>query len=182
MLLYIFVGSLLPYIETLDSWLFQGTLDDPFDEVNPFQFFCSGVYCWSFEVRNSDCLFFFYLMISFHIYNTCTFLPYWGTARSLAFSVIFHFLNLLLKSLYLDIHDPLLKLLDILWSIADINMPCLCAWVMSLFAFIVCYGTWNLIVVSLFFLCDLNSMLYINSEACLVVDRVLLIVHPSLWI
>ncbi|XP_057793922.1 uncharacterized protein LOC131010425 [Salvia miltiorrhiza] len=33
MLLYIFVGSLLPYIETLDSWLFQGTLDDPFDEI-----------------------------------------------------------------------------------------------------------------------------------------------------
>ncbi|XP_042046707.1 gamma-tubulin complex component 5-like isoform X1 [Salvia splendens] len=33
MLLYIFVGSLLPYIETLDSWLFQGTLDDPFDEM-----------------------------------------------------------------------------------------------------------------------------------------------------
>ncbi|XP_042004267.1 gamma-tubulin complex component 5-like isoform X2 [Salvia splendens] len=33
MLLYIFVGSLLPYIETLDFWLFQGTLDDPFDEM-----------------------------------------------------------------------------------------------------------------------------------------------------
>ncbi|KAL9172443.1 hypothetical protein ABFS82_03G047400 [Erythranthe guttata] len=33
MLLYIFVGSLLPYIETLDSWLFQGTLDDPFEEM-----------------------------------------------------------------------------------------------------------------------------------------------------
>ncbi|KAL3617819.1 hypothetical protein CASFOL_038140 [Castilleja foliolosa] len=33
MLLYIFVGSLLPYIESLDSWLFQGTLDDPFDEM-----------------------------------------------------------------------------------------------------------------------------------------------------
>lgn len=39
MLLYILVGSLLPYIETLDSWLFQGTLDDPFDEVFPFLFF-----------------------------------------------------------------------------------------------------------------------------------------------
>ncbi|KAK6160746.1 hypothetical protein DH2020_004127 [Rehmannia glutinosa] len=33
MLLYILVGSLLPYIESLDSWLFQGTLDDPFDEM-----------------------------------------------------------------------------------------------------------------------------------------------------
>lgn len=33
MLLYILVASLLPYIESLDSWLFQGTLDDPFDEM-----------------------------------------------------------------------------------------------------------------------------------------------------
>ncbi|KAG8377652.1 hypothetical protein BUALT_Bualt08G0055200 [Buddleja alternifolia] len=33
MLLYILVGSLLPYIECLDSWLFQGTLDDPFEEM-----------------------------------------------------------------------------------------------------------------------------------------------------
>lgn len=33
MLLYILVGSLLPYIEGLDSWLFEGTLDDPFEEV-----------------------------------------------------------------------------------------------------------------------------------------------------
>ncbi|CAA0806250.1 Spc97 / Spc98 family of spindle pole body (SBP) component [Striga hermonthica] len=33
MLFYIFVGSLLPYIESLDSWLFQGTLDDPFEEM-----------------------------------------------------------------------------------------------------------------------------------------------------
>lgn len=33
MLLHIFVGSLLPYIEGLDSWLFEGTLDDPFEEV-----------------------------------------------------------------------------------------------------------------------------------------------------
>lgn len=33
MLLYILVGSLLPYIEGLDSWLFEGTLDDPFKEV-----------------------------------------------------------------------------------------------------------------------------------------------------
>ncbi|KAL6995576.1 hypothetical protein U1Q18_005711 [Sarracenia purpurea var. burkii] len=33
MVLYIFVGSLLPYIEGLDSWLFEGTLDDPFEEM-----------------------------------------------------------------------------------------------------------------------------------------------------
>ncbi|KAL8477554.1 hypothetical protein ACS0TY_029737 [Phlomoides rotata] len=33
MLLYLLVGSFLPYIEILDSWLFQGTLDDPFDEM-----------------------------------------------------------------------------------------------------------------------------------------------------
>jgi gamma-tubulin complex component 5 len=28
-----YVGSLLPYIEGLDSWLFDGILDDPSDEV-----------------------------------------------------------------------------------------------------------------------------------------------------
>jgi len=28
-----YVGSLLPYIESLDSWLFEGILDDPFGEV-----------------------------------------------------------------------------------------------------------------------------------------------------
>ncbi|XP_059432083.1 uncharacterized protein LOC132165504 isoform X2 [Corylus avellana] len=33
MLLHIFVGSLLPYIAGLDSWLFEGTLDDPFEEM-----------------------------------------------------------------------------------------------------------------------------------------------------
>lgn len=33
MLLYIFTGTLFPYIEGLDSWLFEGTLDDPYDEV-----------------------------------------------------------------------------------------------------------------------------------------------------
>ncbi|KAL2512973.1 Spc97/Spc98 family of spindle pole body (SBP) component [Abeliophyllum distichum] len=33
MLLYILMGSLLPYIEGLDSWLFEGTLDDPFEEM-----------------------------------------------------------------------------------------------------------------------------------------------------
>lgn len=33
MLLQIFAGTLLPYIEGLDSWLFEGTLDDPFGEV-----------------------------------------------------------------------------------------------------------------------------------------------------
>ncbi|KAJ4909028.1 Spc97 / Spc98 family of spindle pole body (SBP) component [Raphanus sativus] len=33
MLLQIFAGTLLPYIEALDSWLFDGTLDDPFGEL-----------------------------------------------------------------------------------------------------------------------------------------------------
>ncbi|KAL6493214.1 hypothetical protein OROGR_032973 [Orobanche gracilis] len=33
MVLYILVGSFLPYIEILDSWIFHGTLDDPFDEM-----------------------------------------------------------------------------------------------------------------------------------------------------
>ncbi|CAH2067989.1 unnamed protein product [Thlaspi arvense] len=33
MLLQIFAGSLLPYVEGLDSWLFEGTLDDPFGEL-----------------------------------------------------------------------------------------------------------------------------------------------------
>ncbi|KAL9446124.1 hypothetical protein AB3S75_013906 [Citrus x aurantiifolia] len=33
MLLHIFVGSLLPYIEGLDSWLFEGMLDDPYEEM-----------------------------------------------------------------------------------------------------------------------------------------------------
>ncbi|KAG6735890.1 hypothetical protein POTOM_061436 [Populus tomentosa] len=32
MLLNMFVGSIVPYIEGLDSWLFEGTLDDPFEE------------------------------------------------------------------------------------------------------------------------------------------------------
>ncbi|KAL5189677.1 Gamma-tubulin complex component 5 [Glycine soja] len=32
MVLYMYVGSLLPYIEGLDSWLFEGILDDPFGE------------------------------------------------------------------------------------------------------------------------------------------------------
>nr|XP_043628494.1 gamma-tubulin complex component 5-like [Erigeron canadensis]XP_043628495.1 gamma-tubulin complex component 5-like [Erigeron canadensis]XP_043628496.1 gamma-tubulin complex component 5-like [Erigeron canadensis] len=33
MLLYIFVSSLVPYIEVLDSWIFEGILDDPFHEM-----------------------------------------------------------------------------------------------------------------------------------------------------
>ncbi|XP_061343178.1 uncharacterized protein LOC133289290 isoform X2 [Gastrolobium bilobum] len=33
MVLYMYVGSLLPYIEGLDSWLFEGNLDDPSDEM-----------------------------------------------------------------------------------------------------------------------------------------------------
>lgn len=34
MLVYIFVGSLLPYIEVLDSWLYEGTLCDTHKEVS----------------------------------------------------------------------------------------------------------------------------------------------------
>lgn len=33
MLLYLLVGSVLPYIEGLDSWLYDGTLEDPFEEL-----------------------------------------------------------------------------------------------------------------------------------------------------
>ncbi|WCJ25224.1 Spc97 / Spc98 family of spindle pole body (SBP) component [Euphorbia peplus] len=33
MVLHILAGSLLPYIECLDSWLFKGILDDPFEEM-----------------------------------------------------------------------------------------------------------------------------------------------------
>lgn len=39
MLLQIFSASLLPYIEGLDSWLFEGTLDDPFGEVGVLAMF-----------------------------------------------------------------------------------------------------------------------------------------------
>lgn len=42
MLLHIFVGSVLPYIEGLDTWLFEGTLDDPFEEV----VWASGDWCF----------------------------------------------------------------------------------------------------------------------------------------
>lgn len=34
MLLYILVGSALPYIEGLDSWIYNGVLDDPYEEVS----------------------------------------------------------------------------------------------------------------------------------------------------
>ncbi|XP_060199507.1 uncharacterized protein LOC132627910 isoform X1 [Lycium barbarum] len=33
MILHAFVSSLLPYIEGLDSWLYEGILDDPFEEM-----------------------------------------------------------------------------------------------------------------------------------------------------
>ncbi|PQM39606.1 gamma-tubulin complex component 5-like isoform X1 [Prunus yedoensis var. nudiflora] len=33
MLLHLFIGSILPYIEGLDSWLFEGALDDPYEEM-----------------------------------------------------------------------------------------------------------------------------------------------------
>lgn len=35
MLLSLFVGTLLPYLRGLDSWLYDGILDDPFEEVIP---------------------------------------------------------------------------------------------------------------------------------------------------
>ncbi|XP_055833177.1 uncharacterized protein LOC129902142 isoform X1 [Solanum dulcamara] len=38
MILHAFVSSLLPYIEGLDSWLYEGILDDPFEEM----FFCAN--------------------------------------------------------------------------------------------------------------------------------------------
>lgn len=37
MLIYLFVGSLLPYIESIDSWLYEGILNDPFNEMFFFQ-------------------------------------------------------------------------------------------------------------------------------------------------
>jgi gamma-tubulin complex component 5 len=33
MLLFLFVGTLLPYLRGFDSWLYDGILDDPFEEV-----------------------------------------------------------------------------------------------------------------------------------------------------
>lgn len=57
MLLYILVGSLLPYIETLDSWLFQGTLDDPFDEVFIFSYLLFTI--WRKAVRSLTFLIFY---------------------------------------------------------------------------------------------------------------------------
>lgn len=33
MLLVIFTGSLLPYLQCLDCWLYDGILDDPYEEV-----------------------------------------------------------------------------------------------------------------------------------------------------
>ncbi|XP_074285780.1 uncharacterized protein LOC141611191 isoform X2 [Silene latifolia] len=33
LLLYLFVGSLLPYIECLDSWIHEGIIDDPYNEL-----------------------------------------------------------------------------------------------------------------------------------------------------
>jgi hypothetical protein len=38
MLLVIFTGSLLPYLQCLDSWIYDGILDDPYEEVLKKQF------------------------------------------------------------------------------------------------------------------------------------------------
>ena len=40
MLLHLFVGSLVPYIEILDSWIFEGILDDPYNEVISTEKYC----------------------------------------------------------------------------------------------------------------------------------------------
>lgn len=42
MLLFLFTESLLPYLEVLDSWLYDGILDDPFEEVVAFD--CLSIY------------------------------------------------------------------------------------------------------------------------------------------
>lgn len=47
MILHMFIGSLLPYIEGLDSWLFEGTLDDPFQEVILMIFLIHAPYVYS---------------------------------------------------------------------------------------------------------------------------------------
>lgn len=44
MLLAIFSESLLPYLEELDSWLYDGILDDPYEEVSLINFFAFSVY------------------------------------------------------------------------------------------------------------------------------------------
>lgn len=36
MLVYILIRTLLPYVEVLDSWIFGGTLEDPFEEVHEY--------------------------------------------------------------------------------------------------------------------------------------------------
>lgn len=47
MLLYIFTGTLFPYIEGLDSWLFEGNLDDPYEEVFLIEIFSDILYAVS---------------------------------------------------------------------------------------------------------------------------------------
>lgn len=42
MLLAIFTGSLLPYLHGLDSWLYDGILDDPCEEVLKMHFVDGG--------------------------------------------------------------------------------------------------------------------------------------------
>jgi len=44
MLLAIFAESLLPYLEGLDSWLYEGILDDPYEEVCVIIFFAISIY------------------------------------------------------------------------------------------------------------------------------------------
>lgn len=58
LVLFLFVGSLLPYIEKLDSWLHDGTLDDPFEEVT-VQLAVDNIYNSMFgaQVRESKIMF-----------------------------------------------------------------------------------------------------------------------------
>lgn len=43
MVLAIFAGSLLPYLKGLDSWLYEGILDDPYEEVSALPSILNGL-------------------------------------------------------------------------------------------------------------------------------------------
>lgn len=66
MMLYMYVGSLLPYIEGLDSWLFEGILDDPFGEVMVIEILIllgerSSFSCWAKEFYGNNSCYLVYL-------------------------------------------------------------------------------------------------------------------------
>ena len=54
MLLVIFAGSLLPYLQCLDSWLYDGILDDPYEEVLKKQSFIACFYI--FHRHSCNCV------------------------------------------------------------------------------------------------------------------------------